>query len=356
MWSWYVFIILFSMPRKGKFMSEKKKGLSNTTSTTFAELFGEKRPRQDIITDIENSLFSEEWRSFSAADRESILSFLEGSQGLQILSDKFFRHVFKPDTYPERIESLISAILGQEVTIVQVLSREGSAITETGSQVIMDIIVKTDTGGIVNVEMQRIGYYFPGERSDCYAADMIMRQYGKVRSEKGEHFSYKDLKPVTLIILMEKSSAEFSAVAPEFIHKKQSRYSSGAKVTILDNVVYVSLDTFKKQGQNIIDSKRDAWLSFFTYEKPEEITKLVHSYPEFIPLYKDIAEFRKKPEEVIGMFSEALKIMDRNTTKYMIDDLTKQRDDAVAALKKTQQEVADLKAQLAKQSNNTSGM
>ncbi len=54
------------------------------------------------------------------------------------------------------------------------------------------------------------------------------------------------------------------------------------------------------------------------------------------------------------MFSEALRIMDRNTTKYMIDDLTKQRDDAVsklsateAALDKSQQEIAELKAQLA---------
>ena len=191
-----------------------------------------------------------EWKSFSVNDQESILSFLEGSQGLQILSDKFFQHVFKPDVHPERIESLISAILGQKVNIVQILSREGTAITETGSQVIMDIIVKTDTGAIVNVEMQRIGYYFPGERSDCYTADMIMRQYGKVRSEKGESFSYKDLKPVTLIILMEKSSAEFSAVAPKFIHKKVTRYNSGARVTVLDNVVYIFLDTFRKQMHN----------------------------------------------------------------------------------------------------------
>ncbi len=38
-------------------------------------------------------------------------------------------------------------------------------------------------------------------------------------------------------------------------------------------------------------------------------------------MYKEISEFRKSPEEVIGMFSEALKIMDRNTTKYMIDEL-----------------------------------
>ncbi len=38
-------------------------------------------------------------------------------------------------------------------------------------------------------------------------------------------------------------------------------------------------------------------------------------------MYEEITEFRKSPEEVIGMFSEALRIMDRNTTKYMIDEM-----------------------------------
>ena len=335
--------------------------MANSSSLSFADIFGEKQPQNTILPIIESSRFFDDWKNFSSDDKENILSFLEGSGGLQILSDKFFQHVFRPDIYPGRIESLISSILGQNVTIVRILSREGTAITETGSQVIMDIIVKTDTGEIVTVEMQRIGYYFPGERSDCYTADMIMRQYGMLRSEKGDSFNYKDLKPVTLIILMEKSSSEFTAVAPEYIHKKISHYSSGAKVTVLDNVVYISLDTFKKLEHNITDSKRDAWLSFFTSDKPDDIMKLVRTYPEFVPLYRDIAEFRRKPEEVIGMFSEALRIMDRNTTKYMIDDLTKQRDDAVtkltnaesqrdnavSALQESQREIAELKAQLA---------
>lgn len=52
--------------------------------------------------------------------------------------------------------------------------------------------------------------------------------------------------------------------------------------------------------------------------------RLVSTHPEFIPMYQDIANFRKKPEEVIGMFSEALRIMDRNTTKYMFEQLQEQ--------------------------------
>ena len=41
-------------------------------------------------------------------------------------------------------------------------------------------------------------------------------------------------------------------------------------------------------------------------------------------MYEEITAFRKNPGEVINMFSEALKIMDRNTTKYMIDELHEQ--------------------------------
>ena len=319
---------------------EKRKSVGS-----FSDILGELRTRAEILDLIESDPHYIEWRGFSREDQESILLFLEGKQSLQILSDKFFRHVFKPDDYPERIESLVSAILGEPVKIVQILSREGTAITESGSQVIMDIIVKTSTGAIVNVEMQRIGYYFPGERSGCYTADMIMRQYGKCRSEKGDKFSYRDLKPVTLIVLMEKSSNEFAAVEPEYIHKKITNYSSGAVVTVLENVVYVSLDTFKKQMHNTINNELDAWLAFFTFERPDEVMSLVQSHPEFIELYKDIAEFRKSPGEVIGMFSEALRIMDRNTTKYMIEDMKRQYDDAKARYDDVKSQYDDVKSQ-----------
>ena len=119
-------------------------------------------------------------------------------------------------------------------------------------------------------------------------------------------------------------------VLPEYIHRRAEHYSSGAKVSNLENVIYISLDTFHEQGQNIIDSELNAWLTFFSCNEPDKIIELVSMYPEFIPLYKDIAQFRKSPGEVIGMFSEALKIMDRNTTKYMIEELARERDEAVS--------------------------
>ena len=47
----------------------------------------------------------------------------------------------------------------------------------------MDIIVETANGSVVNVEVQKIGYNFPGERAACYNADLLLRQYQRIRKE-----------------------------------------------------------------------------------------------------------------------------------------------------------------------------
>ena len=52
----------------------------------------------------------------------------------------------------------------------------------------------------INVEMQKHGYDFTGERSTCYMSDLVMRQYNKVKSEKGKSFTFKDMKPVINLI------------------------------------------------------------------------------------------------------------------------------------------------------------
>ena len=75
----------------------------------------------------------------------------------------------------------------------------------------------------------------------------------------------------------------------------------------------------------------------------------------------DLSEYLYHPEEVVTMFSEALRKLDENTVNYMIDELKKERDEAVAALSEKDvalsekdaalsemsAEIASLKAQLA---------
>ena len=221
----------------------------------------------------------------------------------------------------------------------------GVQLAERGSLVIMDIIVELCDGSTVDVEMQKVGYHFPGQRSDCYTADMIMRQYNRVRSEKNEEFSYKDLKPVHLFILMEKSPKEFHEFSDEYIHERQISYSSGLELDSLSHITYISLDTFNSLGQNI-STELDAWLTFFSCTDAEHIVSLVQKYPKFLEYYKDIAVFRTKPKELVYMFSEALEILDRNTANYMIDELAQEVKVAKEALDSTKSELDSTKSEL----------
>lgn len=61
-----------------------------------------------------------------------------------------------------------------------------------------------------------------------------------------------------------------------------------------------------------------------TTESPKEAEKLIKEYPWLEEIYKEAAMLRQKPEEVLGMFSEALRILDQNTIKYMIEELQKE--------------------------------
>ena len=66
-------------------------------------------------------------------------------------------------------------------------------------------------------------------------------------------------------------------------------------------------------------------------ENLEEAKRLIQDYPWLQEIYEEIAMLRHRPEEVLGMFSEALRMLDHNTVKYMIEELQKQLEDEKAA-------------------------
>ncbi len=113
------------------------------------------------------------------------------------------------------------------------------------------------------------------------------------------------------------------------IHKEITTFDSGAQIPSLSSAIYISLDTFHNVVHNI-NTELDAWLEFLSTDDPAGIVRLVNAYPQFLSCYQDIKEFRKKPGELIYMYSEALAILDRNTEIYMCEELKKEN----AALKK----------------------
>nr|WP_308628326.1 hypothetical protein [uncultured Eisenbergiella sp.] len=192
---------------------------------------------------------------------------------------------------------------------------------------------------------QKIGYSFPGERSACYSADLLLRQYKRVRDEKNrakQKFSYKDIKNVYIIVLFEKSAKEFHAVPENYLHKSYWGFDTGLEVGLLQNFIFITLDIFRKNMQNkSIDNELDAWFMFFSSEAPERIIELIDKYPMFRDLYDDIYGICRNMEKVMGMFSKELRELDRNTVQYMIDEMQETIDAQAAALEEERKELEE---------------
>ena len=274
--------------------------------------------------------------------QEEIKAFIGGRRGMDLLYDNIFRKIFNPEVHRSRVESLLSALLGQKVKIKEILGREGSQLAESGTLVIMDIIVMLEDGSYVDVEMQKEGYLFPSQRSSCYVSDMIMRQYNRKKEEVKE-FNYKDMTPVYLFVLIEKPPVVFKGTE-SYIHKRQVTYSSGIELPELGQVTYIDLDSFAYKADNKEDDL-SLWLMLLTKTDVESILRLATIRPEFAKIYQEIAQFRKDPKELVHMLSEALAIMDKNTERYMVDVYRKEAEAALAKAAEAEAQKKQVEAQ-----------
>ena len=91
----------------------------------------------------------------------------------------------------------------------------------------------------------------------------------------------------------------------------------------------------------------EAWMTFFSTDDPEEIIKLITDFPQFKPMYETLYQMCRNVENVMGFFSEELREMDRNTVRYMIDELQKEVDTQKALLEKKDAVIAENAAVLA---------
>ena len=122
---------------------------------------------------------------------------------------------------------------------------------------------------------------------------------------------------------------------------------------LLQNYIFIPLDIFRENVHNKgIKNKLDAWLAFLSMDEPEWIIELVTAYPEFKAMYEHVYNMCRNVEDAMGIFSEELKILDRNTVRYMvdemqdtIDELRMQVKDDKNVIEELQRRIADLQKQ-----------
>ena len=295
------------------------------------------RERKEVLKEIGSSMaLSTLFDSWEQERQEEFLDFCTGVKGVKILYDSFFKEIMNPEYSPGRLNRFLSLLLGKRVTIKQVIPNDSTRIAAEGSLLVTDIVVEFEDGGLADIEIQKIGYAFPGERSACYSADLLLRQYKRVREkqrgQKGK-FSYKNIKNVYTIVIFEKSPMEIRMLENRYIHKSFWGFDTGLKMNLLQNFIFIALDIFRKNMENkTVENELDAWLMFFASEEPERIIELIESYPGFREIYRDIYEICLNMEKVMGMYSKELQELDRNTVQYMIDEMQETIDAQKQAL------------------------
>ena len=268
------------------------------------------------------------WETFCGWEEKYQKEYLDictGVKGVKLLYDTYFKAIMNPDTRPERLNDFLSEILGKKIKILKVLPNESAKIAAESSLLIMDIVVQFEDGSIANVEVQKVGYLFSGQRSACYSSDLLLRQYKRVRLELGKSFTYKEIKKVYTIVLFEKSNAAFTKFSKEqYIHRFEQKSDTGVEMDLLQEYTFICLDIFNNTIHNEgrkIESRLEEWLVFLSQDDPDMIINLLNCNPEFKKIYEEVYTICLNMERMMSMFSKELEILDRNTVKLMVDEM-----------------------------------
>ena len=270
-----------------------------------------------------------------------------GSRGARVTYDPFFKFVFNPERNPDRLSELLSLVLGEEVKVIAAIPNESNRITEEGSLLITDILVKLKSGAYANVEIQKVGYAFPGQRCACYSSDLLMRQLTRLKIEakqNGKPFSYHMIKKVYTIVFMENSTAMYKDFPNVYIHRAKQTFDTGLQMDLLQEYVVIPLDIFRKMHHTEL-SKLEAWLYLISSDEPQDIYRVMEHYPEFKVIYKELAQLRNNKRELIIMYDsyrQMLAELDRNTTRLMVEELTQEVEELTQKKAELTQEKAEL--------------
>lgn len=301
------------------------------------------RERKELLEEIQSKeVCLEQFQNWTSDQQEEFLAFCTGAKGVKILYDAFFKEIMNPESAPELLEEFLSLVIGKEIRIFCVLPNDSTRIADENSLLITDIVVQLRDGSLANVEVQKIGYLFPGERSACYSADLLLRQYKRVRGEKKKKFSYKDIKSVYTIVLFEKSPNAFWQFPNTYLHYFSQSSDSGLKLELLQKYVFIPLDIFQRKTHNkVVKGRLEAWLMFFSTDDPEDMIQLIQVYPEFSTLYEQMYQMCRNVEKIMGIFSEELLLMDRNTVQYMMDEMQDTIDQQAELIAKQRHELEE---------------
>ncbi len=290
----------------------------------------------------------QQFRGLNERWQKRFLDFYMGRKTLPLTYDPFFKRIFHPELHPGRLSRFLSSLLDKEMKVVGILPLEENLFLQE-ALLIMDILVELEDGSLANVEVQKIPYFFPAERMSCYSADLLMRQYSRVKGERGKGFKYCDVKKVYTIVIFEKSSRMFHEGMEHYLHKGNTTFDTGLKLELLQDYCLIALDVFREISYAEERNERKGWISLLATEGVEDALRLAKEYPWLEEIYQEIGTYMTRTEEVLEMFSEALRMMDQNTVRYMIEEQQEQLSQQLQVIDEQQERLKKQEGMIGKQ-------
>ena len=111
-------------------------------------------------------------------------------------------------------------------------------------------------------------------------------------------------------------------------------------------------DVYEKPLTDQMLRDRLAFMSLFVTETVDEAIAIQNIFPELSEIFDEMNEYLARPEEVLGMFSEALRILNHNTAVLMVDEYRKKYQEMENNLKKEMKEKMQEIQEMQERENN----
>lgn len=278
------------------------------------------------------------WNQLSDAAKSEFLSYYLGEKLIPITYDRIFKHLFDPQTHPERLSELLSLILEEPVSVVQALPNEGRTQSLYSKGVIFDLIVRFQDGRLANVEMQRISYdchdmllaeraayCISPIRSVVYSSSLVLNQYSRLQAGHIKKANLEQVKKVYVIILLETSYPAFHT-SPFYIHKSHQVFNSGVTLDMLQEYVYVELGKFRETVKTL-DTRLNAWFRLLLSRTPHDILEIISHFPDFQNIYNDVIIFTNEKKELMTMIPdpEFMNLLVENSIEHTLQRLENEK-------------------------------
>ena len=179
--------------------------------------------------------------------QKEYLQVIKGEKLPDLSSDVVAKKIFSPEEHPERLEYLLQQIAKDEsIKISHEAMNEGYVQSLISKKMIFDLTAWLMDERVAGTEFQRIAQDFILERTEIYAADLLVMQYSTTKGHSKSEVNYKNTKGVLQVILMKNSPDVFDQpeVGDRYIHRFESQTADSGLIYAnpLKETIFVQLD------------------------------------------------------------------------------------------------------------------